>query len=118
MILLREVLNTKSVCPFSGYDCLRSFDTALQDDLMYSSDDDDDDDGFYQSNAAFRPLEPHPRIRQLTDEVMNHFHIVYPLCDRFKNKNIVVRTEKRHSLFLNEYVKLSFFRRPINMQKN
>ncbi|XP_039994175.1 uncharacterized protein si:dkey-33c12.4 [Xiphias gladius] len=50
---------------FLGLD-FRTFD--LQDDLIYSDDDeyDDDDDDFY--NAAQRPLEPHPRIRLLTDE--------------------------------------------------
>ncbi|XP_044023469.1 stress-induced-phosphoprotein 1 [Siniperca chuatsi] len=52
-----------------GLDFLRTFDGDLDDDLIYSDDDDDDDyDHFYPHSAAHRPLEPHPRIRQLTDE--------------------------------------------------
>ncbi|XP_026196298.1 hsp70-Hsp90 organizing protein 2-like [Anabas testudineus] len=55
------------------FDFFRTFNTSLQDDLMYSDDDDEDDededdDDFYPCHAAYRPLEPHPRIRQLTDE--------------------------------------------------
>lgn len=58
-----------------GLDFFRTFNTSLQDDLMYSDDDDEDDededdDDFYPCHAAYRPLEPHPRIRQLTDEVI------------------------------------------------
>ncbi|XP_023286174.1 stress-induced-phosphoprotein 1-like [Seriola lalandi dorsalis] len=46
----------------------RSYD--LNDDIIYSDEDDDedDDDSFYSHMAAHRPLEPHPRITQLTDE--------------------------------------------------
>ncbi|KAI3367419.1 hypothetical protein L3Q82_026276 [Scortum barcoo] len=52
-----------------GLDFLRNFEGDLEDDIIYSDDDDDDDDDFlYTRNAAHRPLEPHPRIRQLTDE--------------------------------------------------
>ncbi|KAK2826706.1 hypothetical protein Q5P01_020920 [Channa striata] len=46
-----------------GIDFLRTFGGDLHDDL-YSDDDDD----FIPRNAAYKPLEPHPRIRQLTDE--------------------------------------------------
>ncbi|XP_029317015.1 uncharacterized protein LOC115027676 [Cottoperca gobio] len=55
-----------------GLDLLRTFEGELEDDIIYTDDDDDDDDDeddhFYQQNAAQRPLEPHPRIKQLTDE--------------------------------------------------
>ncbi|XP_029349821.1 stress-induced-phosphoprotein 1 [Echeneis naucrates] len=44
---------------------LRSYD--FQNDIIYSSDD-DDDEPFYPHTSAYRPLEPHPRITQLTDE--------------------------------------------------
>ncbi len=48
-------------------------DQALEDDIIYSDDededDDDNDDPFRSHHVAHRPLEPHPRIRQLTDEV-------------------------------------------------
>ncbi len=55
-----------------GLDFLRTFDGDLEDDIIYSDDDDDDDDDdpVYTRSAAHRPLEPHPRIRQLTDEVL------------------------------------------------
>ncbi|XP_073339048.1 uncharacterized protein [Pagrus major] len=53
-----------------GLDFIRN---NLEEDLIYSDDDDDDDeddddDHFYPRNHAHRTLEPHPRIRQLTDE--------------------------------------------------
>lgn len=58
----------------TGFDFLRTFGAGLHEDLIYSDDDDDeddyDDDYFYSNSAAYRPLEPHPRIRQLTDEVL------------------------------------------------
>ncbi|XP_071354455.1 stress-induced-phosphoprotein 1-like [Trachinotus anak] len=45
----------------------RSYD--LHKDIIYSDeDDDDDDDPFYPNFSAHKPLEPHPRITQLTDE--------------------------------------------------
>nr|XP_033499099.1 uncharacterized protein si:dkey-33c12.4 isoform X4 [Epinephelus lanceolatus] len=48
-----------------GLDFLRNF----EDDIIYSDEDDDeDDDRFYPYNAAHKVLEPHPRIKQLTDE--------------------------------------------------
>ncbi|XP_035530000.1 tetratricopeptide repeat protein 31-like [Morone saxatilis] len=50
-----------------GLDFLRNLEGDLEDDIIYS-DDDDDDDHLYPHNSAHRPLEPHPRIRQLTDE--------------------------------------------------
>ncbi|XP_028994053.1 nucleolin [Betta splendens] len=55
-----------------GFSYLRNYGARLQEDFFYSddddSDDDDDDDYFYPSRAAYSPLNPHPRIRQLTDE--------------------------------------------------
>ncbi|XP_037652668.1 RNA polymerase II-associated protein 3 isoform X1 [Sebastes umbrosus] len=55
-----------------GLDFLRTFEGELEDDLYYDDDDDDDDeeddDHFYPQNAAHKHLEPHPRIKQLTDE--------------------------------------------------
>ncbi|XP_070776599.1 stress-induced-phosphoprotein 1 isoform X2 [Enoplosus armatus] len=51
-----------------GFDFLRTFNGGLEDDLIYSDEDDEDDDHFYPHSVAHRPLEPHPRIRQLTDE--------------------------------------------------
>lgn len=54
---------------FPGLDFLRNIDEDLEDDIY--SDDDDDDDNFYPNNVAHRPLEPHPRIRQLTEEVVH-----------------------------------------------
>lgn len=38
---------------------------------MYSDDEEEDDDDFYPHDVAHRPLKPHPRIRQLTEEVMH-----------------------------------------------
>lgn len=58
-----------------GLDFLRTFDGDLDHDLIYTDEEDDDDDDdvhFCSHNAAYRPLQPHPRIRQLTDEVL-HF---------------------------------------------
>uniref|UniRef100_UPI0037E99194 stress-induced-phosphoprotein 1-like n=1 Tax=Semicossyphus pulcher TaxID=241346 RepID=UPI0037E99194 len=55
---------------FFGLDFLRNFDGDLDDDIIYS-DDDDDDDYDYRFSPEYAPqrnLEPHPRIRQLTDE--------------------------------------------------
>ncbi|XP_034530629.1 tetratricopeptide repeat protein 31 isoform X2 [Notolabrus celidotus] len=51
---------------FFGLDFLRNFDGDLEDDFVYS--DEDDDDSFNNEFAPHRPLEPHPRIRQLTEE--------------------------------------------------
>ncbi|XP_038554293.1 uncharacterized protein si:dkey-33c12.4 [Micropterus salmoides] len=54
-----------------GLDFLRTFDGDLDHDLIYTDEEDDDDDDdvhFCSHNAAYRPLQPHPRIRQLTDE--------------------------------------------------
>lgn len=42
----------------------------MEEDIVYSDDDDDDDDRYYQRRAANRTLEPHPQIKQLTDEVL------------------------------------------------
>ncbi|KAM9341676.1 uncharacterized protein ABDE67_015338 [Symphorus nematophorus] len=50
-----------------GFDFLRSFEGELEDDLIYSDDDDDDDDDRFYT-PSHKALEPHPRIRQLTDE--------------------------------------------------
>ncbi|XP_041810317.1 protein STIP1 homolog isoform X2 [Chelmon rostratus] len=51
------------------FDFLWTADGNLDNDILYSDDDDDDDDDdFYPHNVSHRPLEPHPRIRQLTDE--------------------------------------------------
>ncbi|PWA29708.1 hypothetical protein CCH79_00007832 [Gambusia affinis] len=49
------------------------FAQVLEDDLIYSDDDDyyDDDDDYHPRYAASKPLEPHPQIRQLTDEENN-----------------------------------------------
>ncbi|XP_070834564.1 protein STIP1 homolog isoform X2 [Chaetodon trifascialis] len=53
-----------------GFDFLRTVDGNLDEDSLYSDDDDDDDDDddYYPRSVSHRPLEPHPRIRQLTDE--------------------------------------------------
>ncbi|XP_034419312.1 RNA polymerase II-associated protein 3-like isoform X2 [Cyclopterus lumpus] len=54
-----------------GFDFLRTVAGELEDDIIYSDDDyndDDEDDHFYAHNAAYKPLEPHPQIKQLTDE--------------------------------------------------
>ncbi|XP_005929684.1 RNA polymerase II-associated protein 3 [Haplochromis burtoni] len=45
-----------------------NFLNPLEEDIVYSDDDDDDDDRYYQRRAANRTLEPHPQIKQLTDE--------------------------------------------------
>ncbi|MEQ2170964.1 hypothetical protein GOODEAATRI_005892 [Goodea atripinnis] len=57
------------------------FSQCLEDDLIYSDDDDyydddDDDDDYYHHSlyAANRPLEPHPQIKQLTEEVTPSFN--------------------------------------------
>ncbi|XP_028250765.1 eukaryotic translation initiation factor 5B [Parambassis ranga] len=51
---------------FFGYNFLR----PLEDDLIYSDsyDDDDDDDYDHSRHAAKQPLQPHPQIKQLTEE--------------------------------------------------
>ncbi|XP_041827752.1 tetratricopeptide repeat protein 31 isoform X2 [Melanotaenia boesemani] len=43
---------------------------SLEDDLLYSDEDDDSDDSLLHRphHAAHRALEPHPQIKQLTDE--------------------------------------------------
>ncbi|XP_059209561.1 RNA polymerase II-associated protein 3 isoform X2 [Centropristis striata] len=52
-----------------GLDLLRNFEGELEDDLIYSDDDDDEDNDRISSRyTAHRQLEPHPRIKQLTDE--------------------------------------------------
>ncbi|KAA8579249.1 hypothetical protein FQN60_007190 [Etheostoma spectabile] len=54
-----------------GLDFLRTFEGELESDIIYSDDDDDDDDDddhYCPQHAAHRSLEPHPRIKQLTDE--------------------------------------------------
>ncbi|XP_068435846.1 uncharacterized protein [Clinocottus analis] len=57
-----------------GLDFLRTFEGELEDDIIYSDDDndynnnDEDDHHFYAQNASCKSLEPHPRIKQLTDE--------------------------------------------------
>ncbi|XP_047183323.1 uncharacterized protein si:dkey-33c12.4 isoform X2 [Scophthalmus maximus] len=54
----------------SGLFAFRNYD--LEDDLIYSDDDDDDDDyHICPYNSAHRPIEPHPQIRQLTEEEAN-----------------------------------------------
>ncbi|XP_042338280.1 stress response protein NST1-like [Plectropomus leopardus] len=50
-----------------GLDFLRNLEGELEDDIIYS-DEDDDDDRFYSRRAAHKKLEPHPRIKQLTEE--------------------------------------------------
>lgn len=56
-----------------GLDFLRTFEGELEDDIVYTDDDDDEDDDHYcPQHASHRSLEPHPRIKQLTDEVL-HF---------------------------------------------
>ncbi|KAM7403653.1 hypothetical protein PAMA_004205 [Pampus argenteus] len=49
-----------------GLDIFKGLDTELENDIIYSEDE--DNDHIYPPSAAQRPLEPHPRIRQLTDE--------------------------------------------------
>ncbi|XP_039641139.1 uncharacterized protein si:dkey-33c12.4 isoform X2 [Perca fluviatilis] len=51
-----------------GLDFLRTFEGELEDDILYSDNDDEDDDYYCPQHAAHRSLEPHPRIKQLTDE--------------------------------------------------
>ncbi|XP_031165960.1 uncharacterized protein si:dkey-33c12.4 isoform X2 [Sander lucioperca] len=52
-----------------GLDFLRTFEGELEDDIVYTDDDDDEDDDHYcPQHASHRSLEPHPRIKQLTDE--------------------------------------------------
>ncbi|XP_031733276.1 RNA polymerase II-associated protein 3-like [Anarrhichthys ocellatus] len=55
-----------------GLDFLRTFEGEL-DDMVYSDEDydvdeDEDDRHVYAHTAAYKHLEPHPRIKQLTDE--------------------------------------------------
>ena len=54
-----------------GLDFLRTFEGDLDDDIIYTDDDDDDedDDRFYTPTVSHRSLEPHPRIKQLSEEV-------------------------------------------------
>lgn len=56
-----------------GLGFLRNVDGDLENDIIYS---DDDDDNYYSRNALHSRLELHPRIRQLTDEVL-HFTFTY-----------------------------------------
>ncbi|KAF3845152.1 hypothetical protein F7725_008315 [Dissostichus mawsoni] len=52
-----------------GLDFLRTFEGELDDDIIYTDDDDDeDDDRFYTPTVSHRSLEPHPRIKQLSEE--------------------------------------------------
>ncbi|XP_013873486.1 glutamic acid-rich protein isoform X2 [Austrofundulus limnaeus] len=51
------------------------FPKSLEDDLLYTDEDDDDDtdddnddDYYYPQRAIRKHLEPHPQIKQLTDE--------------------------------------------------
>lgn len=65
----------------SGLNLLRNFDGDFEDDIIYSDEDDGDDDEDYSEhfsspNAPPRTLEPHPRIRQLTEEVI-HCSFIY-----------------------------------------
>ncbi|KAM3594482.1 uncharacterized protein V6R79_008728 [Siganus canaliculatus] len=53
---------------FFGLDFFNAAHGNLHDDLIYSSDDEEDDDPFSSHNVFHRHLEPHPRIRQLTEE--------------------------------------------------
>ncbi|KAM9842225.1 uncharacterized protein ACBR49_013672 isoform 2-T2 [Aulostomus maculatus] len=48
-----------------SFDIFRNFEQDL-DEYEYS--DDDEDDAFYPQNAARSSLQPHPRIKQLTEE--------------------------------------------------
>ncbi|XP_024858494.1 RNA polymerase II-associated protein 3 isoform X2 [Kryptolebias marmoratus] len=41
---------------------------SLEDDLIYTDDDNDDDNEYYPYCATKKHLEPHPQIKQLTDE--------------------------------------------------
>lgn len=55
----------------TGLHFLRNYGADLQDDLIFSSDDDDTDDEYLYPRSS---LDPHPRIRQLTNEVtLKHF---------------------------------------------
>ncbi|CAJ1074616.1 tetratricopeptide repeat protein 31 isoform X2 [Xyrichtys novacula] len=56
---------------FFGFNFLRSFHGDPDEDYIYSDSDSDDDyydDHFSSPFDSQRPLEPHPRIRQLTEE--------------------------------------------------
>lgn len=45
----------------------------MEDDLIYSDEEDDDEDDV--PSRPNRALEPHPQIKQLTDEVSTWFHL-------------------------------------------
>lgn len=67
-----------SYLPGVDFNILRALDANLENDLIYSDSDDDDDEedeDLFSHNAAQMPLAPHPRIKQLTDEVL----FVHPL---------------------------------------
>ena len=53
----------------AGLDLFRGLDEELEHDLVYT-DDEDDSDQFYPPIAGDKVLEPHPRIKQLTDAVL------------------------------------------------
>nr|XP_020513920.1 uncharacterized protein LOC110002620 isoform X1 [Labrus bergylta] len=51
-----------------GLDFLRNFGGDFDDDVIYSDDDDDYYDRLSPQYSPSRTLQPHPRIRQLTEE--------------------------------------------------
>nr|XP_057933519.1 uncharacterized protein si:dkey-33c12.4 isoform X2 [Doryrhamphus excisus] len=56
---------------FMGLHFFRSFDSTLDSDMNSDSDDDydeDEEERLHLHSVGRHPLEPHPRIRQLTDE--------------------------------------------------
>lgn len=65
-----------------GLDFLRTLEGELEDDIVYS-DDDYHDHPCKAHNAAYNNLKPHPRIKQLTNEVFHKFHFFGSKSERF-----------------------------------
>ncbi|XP_026164852.1 uncharacterized protein LOC113131607 [Mastacembelus armatus] len=78
-----------------GFDFFRSFGGNFHNDIIYSDDDDDDDDDlFFLPNATHRPLQPHPRIRQLTDEEAEK-HAKELIAEEEKRKEKTERNKRK-----------------------
>ncbi|XP_008299112.1 myosin-11 [Stegastes partitus] len=85
-----------------------NFLKPLEDDLIYSDEDDDydddddeeednDDDRYYRpSRAAHRTLEPHPQIKQLTDEEADK--IAKELIEEEERRKEKTRKNKRKKM--------------------
>ncbi|KAK5917145.1 hypothetical protein CgunFtcFv8_012060 [Champsocephalus gunnari] len=78
-----------------GLDFLRTFEGDLDDDLIYTDDDDDeDDDSFYTRTVSHRSLEPHPRIKQLSEEEADK-HAKELIEDEEKRKDKTERNKRK-----------------------